>query len=122
MCDDAAGGFSVGQRKHGIARAARFERRDFLQILALEEQTCANRLLERTAGQHGRSLDVLPDARMRAADRIEINLDRRSGDGGRAHRRQLPARPCTLGKNRSFHESGLTLIVPVLAMKSTYFM
>src|SRR5687768_8079925 len=29
---------------------------------------------------------------------------------------QLPATPCIFGKNKSFHESGLTLIVPDLCM------
>jgi len=35
---------------------------------------------------------------------------------------QLPGNDSALGKNRSFHVSGLTLIEPVLNMKSTYFM
>ena len=119
MRDDAALRLLGIEREHRVARAAGLERPHALQMLAFEEQRSARFGVDRGARHHRRAVDVRRDARRGMADRREIGkLQRRAGAG---HFPQLPDRPCALGKNMSFHESGLTLIDPTLYMKLTYF-
>ena len=79
-------------------------------------------------------MNVRSDTRSRGANRgqirqIEIAATAhvnvyRVADTSALHVRfapQLPGAPWLLGKNRSFHDSALTLIEPILYMKSTYF-
>ena len=118
--DHAARGDVVGQREHGVAGAARLERAHLLQVLALDEEARAGRVVERPAREHRRPVHVRRDPRVRRADRGEVRQRQRVPRIGIRH--QLPGRLWTLGKKRSFHESGFTLIAPTLDMKSAYFM
>src|SRR4029453_1426394 len=94
---------------------------DPLEVLAFEEESCVRFGIDRLARQHRRAMHMRRDAGVRVAYRGEIG-QRRVGFGPRGRRHQLPCNACTLGKNSSFHESGLTLIAPVFCMKSAYFM
>src|SRR5438067_4637440 len=125
MGDDTSHRFIVAQRKDGIGRTARLECADLLEVLALEMKSRTHRSVERITGHHRRAADVRRDARSRGSNGEEIDGDIGLGShctvDGHALR-QLPRRLCALEKNRSFHDSGRTLIVPTLCMKSTYFM
>jgi hypothetical protein len=122
--DDAAFRFIRGEREHRIDRAARLERPDLLQVLALERERCARFRVEARARQHRRAVDEAGDPVARRPNRSQI---RECCDGARVRcdgaRRchQLPGRLCALGKKRSFHDSGFVLIAPAFSMKLTYF-
>ena len=120
MRDDAAPRLGVAQREHGVGRAARLERADLLQVLALEEELRAGLRVERR-GSEITGVRCTCGAMRACAARIAARSGSASGPRVRRVRHQLPAAPWMFGKNRSFHESGLTLIAPTLAMKSTYF-
>jgi hypothetical protein len=64
-------GLGVGERKHRIGRAARFERTHLLQVLALEKQLCAGSGVQRLAGEHRRAIDLVANTPVRGADRIK---------------------------------------------------
>ena len=83
----------VGSENTALRRAARLERADVLEVLALEEQPRADLRVDRRAGEHRRAMHVRADALVRRADRGEVrqcergSSGRSSGDykGGRAN-------------------------------------
>ena len=80
--DDAARALGVGNRRDRAPRAADLERARALQALGLDEDAPANQLVEKRRREQRRAHDVVADARLRRADRI----DRRR----LAHRRERP--------------------------------
>jgi len=72
MRDDAPRRCRGVEREHGVARTARLERADALQVLALEEQRRADFGVDGSARHDRRPVHVWCDARGGAADRRQI--------------------------------------------------
>jgi hypothetical protein len=66
---------------HGVARATKFERADFLKVLAFEENGPPGQRIDRTAREHGRLVAQGLDALVSGADIFER-------DGIRCHAQQ----------------------------------
>ncbi len=73
MRADAALGLFVAQREDRVARAAKFERANLLEIFALEIHLRADALIEAFARQHRRAMRVGFDSFRGAEDVIECD-------------------------------------------------
>jgi hypothetical protein len=63
MRDDAAFGDSVVERPHRVARAAKLERADALEILAFEDDPASGGIVDGTRREYGCAMRVRRDAR-----------------------------------------------------------
>src|SRR2546423_12140713 len=61
------------EREHRVCGSARFERADFLKVLAFKKQLCAGCFIQAGTRQDRRAMNEWPDAFMRRANTIEID-------------------------------------------------